>query len=65
LPPHYGVRTSCYKLIHFHEDDSWELFDLTSDPREMHNMYDNPEQAPVVVKLKKKLNELRQKYESP
>jgi len=65
IPPHYGVRTSGYKLIHFYEDDSWELFDLTNDPREMHNRYDNPEQAPVVVKLKKKLTELRQKYESP
>jgi hypothetical protein len=33
-----------YKLIHFYYDiDTWELYDLYSDPREMNNVYNNPD----------------------
>lgn len=64
IPPHYGVRTPEYKLIYYYENDSWELFDLIEDPREMRNQYDNPEQTPVIARLKKILSELRLKYES-
>ena len=40
---HYGVRTDRYKLIHFYNDiDMWELYDLQSDPMEMHNIYNEP-----------------------
>lgn len=47
---HYGVRTATHKLIHFWKKDAWELFDLTSDPTEQHNLlFPSPEEAPAAV----------------
>jgi arylsulfatase A-like enzyme len=61
---HYGVRTDRYKLIHFYNDiDEWELFDLKSDPNELHNLINDPAQAENIQVLKKKLAELQVKYE--
>jgi arylsulfatase A-like enzyme len=60
---HYGVRTERYKLIRFYYDiDAWELYDLQADPRELHNVYDDPRYASVVVEMKAELERLRQKY---
>ena len=39
---HYGVRTATHKLIYFWKKDQWELFDLTKDPKELHNIYADP-----------------------
>ena len=61
---HYGVRTERYKLIHFYNDiDSWELFDLKTDPMEMHNVYDDPAYAKVRKQLHKQLKKLQSDYE--
>jgi len=60
---HYGVRTQRYKLIHFYNDiDEWELYDLKSDPDELHNIYNDPAQADVVKQLKAELSRLRAQY---
>jgi arylsulfatase A-like enzyme len=60
---HYGVRTKCYKLIHFYHDiDEWELYDLKKDPQEMRSVYDDPKYAEVVKELKAELKRLREKY---
>lgn len=60
---HYGIATKEYKLAHFYYDvDEWELYDRLKDPNEMNNVYDNPEYANVVTKLKEQLQELREKY---
>ncbi len=57
---HYGVRTKRYKLIHFYHDiDAWELYDLQKDPREMDNVYENPEYASVARDLKAELTRLQ------
>ena len=40
----------------------WELYDLTKDPLEMNNVYNNPEYADIVADLTKQLGELRVKY---
>jgi len=60
---HYGLRTDRYKLIHFYNDiDAWELYDLKSDPNELHNLINDPAQAENIKALKKKLVELQIKY---
>ena len=60
---HYGVRDSRYKLIHFYYDiDTWELFDLQNDPKEMTNLIDDPNYRDVVADMKVKLKELQIKY---
>ncbi len=38
VPPHYGVRTERWKLIHYPKSDEWELFDLDRDPDELDNL---------------------------
>lgn len=60
---HYGIRTPCYKLIHFYYDiDEWELYDLKEDPREMKNLYNDPQYADLIKELKSRLHDLRDKY---
>jgi arylsulfatase A-like enzyme len=60
---HYGIRTRRYKLIHFYHDiDAWELYDLEKDPNELNNIYDRPESAGIVKKLKGELEQLRKKF---
>jgi len=58
--PHYGVRTKTHKLICFNRVKQWELYDLAKDPREMNNVYNQPEYADVVEKLKAELTRLQQ-----
>ena len=61
---HYGVRDDRYKLIHFYDDiDQWELYDLQTDPKEMHNLYGQKDYEAVTQRMMTKLKELRQQYE--
>ncbi len=62
VPRHFGVRTERYKLIRYFEIDEWELFDLEKDPREMHNVYADPEYQEIGFKLKKELQRLQEYY---
>ena len=57
---HYGVRTETHKLIYFWKKDQWELYDLRNDPDELHNLYGDPAQQPLVARLKAELARLRQ-----
>jgi arylsulfatase A-like enzyme len=58
--PHYGVRTTRYKLVHFTGDmDDWELYDLDKDPHELHNVYGQTGMASVQAELHEKLDALR------
>lgn len=60
---HYGVRTKGYKLMHFYDDiDTWELYDLEEDPKEIHNQIDNPEYDEIEVSLHQKLDSLQELY---
>lgn len=60
---HYGIVTEEYKLAHFYYDvDEWELYDRKKDPKELTNVYNNPDYAIVVKELKTKLADLRIKY---
>lgn len=60
---HYGIRTNRYKLIHFYYDiDEWELYDLQTDPDEMHNRFDDAQYSDVKEKLMNQLDSLRSFY---
>ncbi len=53
---HFGIRTDRYKLIRFYgAQNFWELYDLKTDPNEMHNVYGKKENMTLVTNLKKKL----------
>ncbi len=71
---HYGVRTRDKKLIFYYglplgltEYDptppEWELFDLSKDPGEMNNVYDDPEYSDVRKELKVQLLDLQDKLD--
>ena len=60
---HYGVRTERYKLMHFYDDiDTWELYDLQEDPKEIHNQIDNPAYDAIEDRLRTTLDSLQQVY---
>lgn len=64
---HYGVRTDRYKLIHFYDPkdksiDSWELYDLKSDPSEMTNIYNNTKYKATQAKMHSELERQRDLY---
>ena len=65
VPLHEGVRDSRYKLINFYDNDGLNLFDLEKDPKEMQDFSKDPAYSEVLEKMKKKLANLRDKYELP
>jgi arylsulfatase A-like enzyme len=56
---HYGIRTASHKLIYFWKKDQWECYDLTADPQEMHNIYNDPKARKTVAILKQELGRLK------
>lgn len=63
VTPHYGIRTTRYKLIHFYgKINSWELYDLQKDPQEMNNLFPDAKYAKLAGSLKEELKGLRLKY---
>jgi arylsulfatase A-like enzyme len=61
--PHFGVRTERYKLARFYApSDSWELYDLVTDPHEVHNLYGKAEYAGLIRTLKGQLRDLIRQY---
>ena len=62
---HYGVKTADgWKLIHFYNDiNSWELYNLNEDPREMNNLYGKPGTEKVTKRLMKELVKLQKQYD--
>ena len=65
---HYGVRTATHKLIHYWKKDAYELFDLTKDPTEQHNLLFSkdeaarPEIAAKFAELKAELVRLQKQF---
>lgn len=67
---HYGIRTATHKLVYYcgqareratasedpKIDPYWELFDLMRDPGEIHNIYHEPEKAPLIKSLMRELD---------
>lgn len=65
VPRHDGVRTHRYKLMHFYDDDEFNLFDLAEDPLELRSVHEKDTYADVFAEMKKKLEDLRDHYEVP
>lgn len=74
-PAHFGIRTKAYKLTFYYglpldiegalpetTAAGYELYDLTNDPEELHNLYGEKEYADIAEKLKVQLKELRELY---
>jgi arylsulfatase A-like enzyme len=65
---HYGVRTATHKLIHYWKKDAYEMYDLTKDPLEQHNLlFDKdeagrPEIAGVFAELKAGIARLQKEF---
>jgi hypothetical protein len=49
------VRTKRHKLVAAHSDHSGELYDLSNDPGEHNNLYNNPEYLGVKVDMLERL----------
>ena len=62
---HYGVATQRHKLIRYPESDEWELFDLETDPNEMHSRYGEADYADVQKELSEELLRLRAELKVP
>jgi arylsulfatase A-like enzyme len=67
-PGQMAIRTKTHKLIYFYGCDyqgknqtppAWELYDLTKDPDELHNLYDDPAHAATRDSLKQQFAILR------
>lgn len=60
---HYGIQDKQYKLIHFYNDiDAWELYDLLTDPDEVHNLINEPDYADLIGHMKIELKQLQIHY---
>ena len=63
---HYGVKDQRYVLIHFYDDiDTWELYDLKTDPSQLNNIYGKPGTETITRNLKKELLRLQEQYNDP
>lgn len=62
---HYGVRTARYKLVHYYQNDEWELFDLQTDPGDQNNLYGKPGYDEITRDLEQRLQALRAQYDVP
>lgn len=61
---HYGIRTHRYKLMHFYDDiDQWEMYDLQVDPKEISNLYNDPDYAAIQKELHESLTSLQKQYQ--
>jgi arylsulfatase A-like enzyme len=64
VSPHFGLRTKRYKLIRFYDQvNSWELYDLQTDPSEEHNVYGKKGYERLTADMKNKLGRLIEKYD--
>jgi len=57
-----AIRDGRWKLIRYPLVDKTQLFDLQSDPHELHNLADKPEQAGKIAELTALLEREQQRY---
>lgn len=57
-PPHWGVRTERYTLVHFPGTEEFEFYDNKEDPWQMINQAENPDYASAIEDCEKRLKRL-------
>jgi arylsulfatase A-like enzyme len=64
---HYGLITDRYKLVRYYEPafDSWELYDLQTDPTEVKDVANDPAYAKVRAELEAELSKQRKALNVP
>lgn len=75
-PAHMGIRNHNYKLMFLYGNSlgmkgsdktatlpAWEFYDLSADPYENHNQYNNPRYKDIIRQMKEEMLELRTKVE--
>jgi len=68
VPSICGLRTETHKIICYHElvgDARWELFDLKSDPQELHNLALVPQHAELLFRMQQQLRKAAESYRDP
>jgi arylsulfatase A-like enzyme len=65
VPRHYGIRTDAYKLIHYYEQNDWELYDLKKDTQELNNVVSHPHYSKIRETLIEELQQLQEDYKVP
>lgn len=68
-PAHRGLRTKEFMLLHAYgnaepgapRSQSWELYDLEKDPKELHNVFSDAAYKETVERLTEKMQSLRRK----
>ena len=64
VSPHFGVKTTRYKLIRFYKRvNGWELFDLEKDKHELNNLYGKKGYEKITASMKNLLNDQVNKFE--
>jgi len=62
VEPHYGVRTSRYKLMYVYGLETFELYDLQADPGEMNNLWGDESKSVLQAKMLAMLSQVRKDY---
>ena len=62
VPKYYAVRTNKFKIIHYHQFNEWEFFDLKKDPMEQFNCYETTSYANELYDMKELLFKTRSSY---
>lgn len=63
VPLHDGVRTDRYKLKYFPRNNTYNLFDLKTDPNEMADVHQHSDYAMIFAGMKQRLKDLRDLYD--
>ena len=61
----YNYKRENGERYFYNDIDVWELYDLQTDPNELHNLYGQPGMEKVTKQLMKRLKQLQIQYDDP
>ncbi len=62
VPKYYAIRSKRFKIIHYHQFNEWEFFDLEKDPTEQYNLINKNYYEKEIGDLKELLEDTRENY---